>query len=108
MEMRLGISDEDFEKMKQCSVVLHVAASVRFDDALKKAILMNTRGTKEMCELALKLPNLKSFVHVSTTYCNPFHSTVQELIYPNKNDWKTYINFAETFDQDLLDCFSPK
>ena len=108
MEKRLGISDEDFEKMKQCSIVLHIAASVRFDDALKKAILMNTRGTAEMCELALKLTNLRSIVHVSTSYCNPFQSTVQETIYPNKNDWRTYIRFAETFDQESLDCFTPK
>lgn len=85
-----------------------MAASVRFDDAVKKAILMNTRGTEEICKLALQLPNLKSVVHVSTTYCNPFQSRVQEEVYPNKNDWRTYIRFAETYDQELLDCFAPQ
>lgn len=102
MEMRLGISDSDFEKLKKCSVIFHVAASVRFDDPLKKAILLNTRGTREICELARQMSNLKSFVHVSTAFIEPRNHYVREKLYPAYGDWRTYINFAETLDEDLL------
>ena len=108
MEKGLGISNEDFRRIETCTIVLHIAASVRFDDPLKVAILMNTRGTVEIFELALKLPTLKSIVHVSTTYCNPFDSKVYETVYPNKNDWKMYIRFAETLSQDVLDYLTPQ
>lgn len=69
---------------------------------------MNTRGTAELIKLCFKLQNLKSIVHVSTTYCNPFESKVFEMVYPNKNDWKMYIRFAETFSQEMLDCLAPQ
>ena len=108
MAKGLDISDEDYQKIKSSSIILHVAASVRFDDSLKNAILMNTRGTVEVCELALKLKNLKAIVHVSTTYCNALRNTIDEKVYDNKNDWKTYIKYAETFSQEILDCLTPQ
>lgn len=108
MELKLGISDSDFEKLKNCSVIFHVAASVRFDDPLKKAILLNTRGTREICELARRMPQLKSFVHVSTAFIQPRNLYVEEKLYPSYGDWRTYINFAEKLDEDLLDSLMVK
>lgn len=70
-ELELGITPEDYELMSNVSVIFHAAASVRFDDPLKDAILMNTRGTREVLRFAEKLKNIKVIVHVSTTYCNP-------------------------------------
>lgn len=67
----LGLSSEQLEQLKDVSVVFHSAASVRFDDILKSAIILNTRGTHETIKFALTLSNLVSFVHVSTTYCYP-------------------------------------
>jgi len=52
------------------NIVYHAAASVRFDDTLKDAIFLNTRGTREVAKLALETKNLEVFVHVSTTYCH--------------------------------------
>lgn len=49
----LGISDEDKEKIiNEVTIIYHCAATVRFDEVLKKAVLLNTRGTKLMVELA--------------------------------------------------------
>lgn len=108
MKKQLGISEEELEIVKTCNIILHIAASVRFDDALQKAILMNTRGTAEVCELALKIPNLRSVVHVSTGYCNPNHNTIHEFVYPHNTSWKQYVQFAETIDEDTLDILTPK
>lgn len=39
--------------------MFHVAATVRFDDPLKNAIITNTRGTREICQLALEMKKVQ-------------------------------------------------
>lgn len=57
-ELRLGISEEDRKTLiEEVSIVYHVAATVRFDETLADSILMNTRGTREVCSLVLELKN---------------------------------------------------
>lgn len=77
-ELNLGISDESREKLKNVSIILHSAASIRFDDSLEKAVLLNTRGTREVCNLALSLKNLESVCHISTAYVNPKRKEMAE------------------------------
>lgn len=108
MKLNLGISESDVEKLKTCSIIFHAAASVRFDDPLKSAILLNTRGTREVCELARKMPKLKALMHVSTAYIQPKNLYVREMLYPTDADWKTYIKYAENLDDDVLNCLTLK
>jgi thioester reductase-like protein len=57
---RLGISDEDRKLVTdKVDLIYHCAASIRFDEKLKKAINLNTRGTLEMINLSLECKNLK-------------------------------------------------
>lgn len=104
----LGISDEDLKRMENVSVVFHSAASVRFDDALKEAILLNTRGTVEVLRFAEKLKHIRVVLHVSTTYCNPDKKVVEEMIYPAKCDWSDAIKIAETYDEATLNALTQK
>lgn len=76
----LGLSDESRERMKDVSVIFHSAASVRFDDDLHSAIILNTRGTHEVIKYAVTLSHLVSFVHVSTTYCYPDQRYIGEKV----------------------------
>lgn len=108
MSLSLGMSNSDREKLKACSVIFHSAASIRFDDPLKDAILMNTRGTQEVCELARTMTNLKAFIHVSTAYIQPRNLHVEEIVYPADADWRTCISFAENLDEDFLNCLTMK
>lgn len=109
MELGLGISAEDLELMSNVSVVFHAAASVRFDDPLKEAILMNTRGTREVLRLTEKyFKQIRVIVHVSTTYCNPEQRIVEEQIYPPKSDWRTAIKVAEQLDADTINALTQK
>lgn len=49
----LGISTKDRERItSEVEIIFHCAATVRFDEPLKKAALLNVRGTKLMLELA--------------------------------------------------------
>ncbi|GLV37043.1 uncharacterized protein CBL_02125 [Carabus blaptoides fortunei] len=103
-ELNLGMSEEDRSIVKESvSVIYHVAASVRFDDHLKKAILLNTRGTRELAQLALETRHLAVLVHVSTTYCNCVVGTeIGEQFYPPPTDWREAITVAEQFDEAQL------
>lgn len=107
-ELNLGICESDLEKLKTCSVIFHAAASVRFDDPLKSAILLNTRGTREVCKLAQSMPYLKVLIHVSTAYIQPRNLLVKEEIYPTDARWESYIELAENLDEELLDHLTPK
>lgn len=107
-QLKLGMSDDTLEKLQNVQFVFHVAASVRFDDPLRDAILTNTRSTREVMEWATTLQKLKAVVHISTTYCNPELVHVEEKVYPPKMDWKEAIRLAETFDTATLETFKEK
>lgn len=107
-DLRLGISSDDYEIIKSCTIIFHLAACVRFDDHLKAAILLNTRGTREICELAKSMPRLKAFVHVSTAYVQPKIFHVEEKSFTTGCDWRTYIKYAENLDLDLLNTLMLK
>lgn len=101
-ELKLGLSEENLTRMQNVSIIFHSAASVRFDDSLKYAVLMNTRGTREVMRFAESLANIKVVMHVSTTYSNVFNHTIEEKIYPAAADWRKTIEICETLDEDLL------
>ncbi|KAG5674910.1 hypothetical protein PVAND_004855 [Polypedilum vanderplanki] len=106
MELNLGISNKNFEKIKNVSIVFHSAASIRFDDNLKFAVLTNTRGTREVMRLAEKMKNIKVVMHVSTTYSNVYLETVEEKIYPPLVDWEKTIKICEESDQNQVDILT--
>lgn len=97
-EIGLGIDQADFERIRRCEVVIHSAATVRFDELLTDSILMNTRGTRETLLLAQRMDNVLIFNHVSTTFCNPEFEVSEEKIYPVHVHWKDAIKLAENLD----------
>ncbi|XP_055597969.1 putative fatty acyl-CoA reductase CG5065 [Uranotaenia lowii] len=109
-EKRLGMDDASFGRLVDVQFVFHAAASVRFDDSLQKAILMNTRSTRDILEWASTLKKLRAFVHVSTMYCNVDHTTVEmvEELGRAKMDWKLAIDAAEQLDVEMLETLAPK
>lgn len=94
--------------VKEVDIVFHGAASVRFDDPLTSAIIMNTRGAREMALLALEMKKKPVFVHISTTYCNTDRKVIDEVIYPPFADWKKCIQLAEEMDSFTLDTLTQK
>lgn len=58
-EPNLAINESDRRLLADTvQIVYHAAATIRFDEALKKAVLLNTRGTKMVLELAKEMKNL--------------------------------------------------
>lgn len=105
-ELKLGLNDSAVDEMKNVSIIFHSAASVRFDDSLKEAIIMNTRGTHEVMKFAENLRNIKVVMHVSTTYSNPDRNVVEEKIYPEYVSWKEAIEISEKVHEDQLNALT--
>lgn len=56
----LGLADQDrVLLLSKVNIVIHAAATVRFDERLPLAVDINVRGTKEMLDLARQMPGLK-------------------------------------------------
>ncbi|XP_063242139.1 uncharacterized protein LOC134542114 isoform X3 [Bacillus rossius redtenbacheri] len=79
---RLGLSDSDYHHLTQhVNIVLHLAATVRFDEHLKVAVDINMKGTMEVIALCRDCVSLKAVVFVSTAYSNCPHDVVKEEFY---------------------------
>lgn len=60
LEVDLGISQEDRKILQdEVEFFYHSAATTRFDDTMKYAVTMNTRGTKYALDLAQQCKKLK-------------------------------------------------
>ncbi|XP_048487959.1 fatty acyl-CoA reductase wat-like [Plutella xylostella] len=108
-QLRLGLSDDDWNMLaEEVNIIYHAAATVRFEEPIKLAILTNVRGTREMIELAKNTKNLRAFVHVSTAFTNCKKIEVFEKFYPSPVPAQTIIEFVETVDESRLDAITPK
>jgi alcohol-forming fatty acyl-CoA reductase len=56
----LGMSQTDRQILADnVHLVYHMAATIRFDEPLKKAVLLNTRGTKLILQLAKEMKKIE-------------------------------------------------
>lgn len=105
----LGLSPGDAARLQaEVQVFVHSAASVRFDDSLQQAVLLNARGAREAAALALGMAKLEVLVHVSTTYCNTHQPVIEERVYPlppeTRFHWSEVIRLAETLTAAELEA----
>ncbi|KAK3922413.1 Fatty acyl-CoA reductase 1 [Frankliniella fusca] len=111
-ELGLGLAAEDRAMLRdRVSVVFHGAASVRFDDPVQKAVLLNTRGAREVAELCAGMRQLQAsaLVYTSTAYTNMNQDMVEERLYPAQLDWRRVIRAAEDADTAAaMDNLGPK
>lgn len=90
------------------SVIFHGAATVRFDEHIKKSVLINVRGTKEMLNLARECPKLQSFVHVSTAYANCVVKEIDEVFYKTPYDTDAIISIVNAISEGILTQITPE
>lgn len=78
----LGLHPDDRDMLiKRVNIVFHVAATIRFDEPLKVAVNLNTKGTDRILNLCRCMKNLVSIIHVSTAYSNADRREINETIY---------------------------
>ncbi|XP_070155095.1 fatty acyl-CoA reductase 1-like [Polyergus mexicanus] len=105
----LGLSAVDRQILtERVTIIIHNAASVKFNDSLKYAILTNTRSTRDICILAESTKNLIALVYVSTAYTHLDNPFIEEKVYPPIADWREMIKVAESLDEHILNVFTAK
>ncbi|XP_076277547.1 putative fatty acyl-CoA reductase CG5065 [Lasioglossum baleicum] len=105
----LGLSEEDKKMLcENVNIVYHLAATVRFDELLKRAVILNTRGTKQMLDLAKEMKHLKLFAHVSTAYCHLEEKVLGEKPYPPPADPHKIIKCVEWMDDQVVEAMTDK
>lgn len=105
----LGLSSEDRNMLVQrVNIVFHSAATVKFDEPLKVAVNLNTKGTDRVIDLCLNMKNLISIIHVSTAYSNANREDIQEAVYTTKVKPSTVIDMCESLDEETLNVIEKK
>ncbi|XP_059061564.1 fatty acyl-CoA reductase wat-like [Achroia grisella] len=107
-QIGLGMNEEDRMKViNEVEVIFHGAATVRFDEALKTAVEINVRGTREMLHLARSCSKLRALVHVSTAYSNCLHNEIDEKFYERSLPGEKLIDLVETMDEKIINNITP-
>ncbi|CAG9770872.1 unnamed protein product [Ceutorhynchus assimilis] len=105
----VGLSEQDIETFVQnVNVIFHCAATVRFDEKIKHATRTNVRSTKDLVDLAKKIPKLRTFVYVGTAYSNSNRLEIREEIYPAKITAEKLITVCESLDDECLNAVTDK
>ncbi|KFM76183.1 putative fatty acyl-CoA reductase, partial [Stegodyphus mimosarum] len=104
----LGISPSDVNLLiSNVSIVFHSAATVKFDEPLKRSVDMNVLGTRRLVELCHKMTHLEALIHVSTAYCNCDREQVDEVVYPPPVPPQKIVDTIEWMDEDLVGVLTP-
>nr|XP_012544375.2 putative fatty acyl-CoA reductase CG5065 isoform X1 [Bombyx mori] len=92
----------------QVSVVFHNAATLKFDEALRKAVDQNVRGLLSLVDVCDALPNLEALVHVSTAYSNAELSRVEERVYAAPVPLQQLLALADALPDQLAADLTPR
>lgn len=107
-EPNFNICEEDMKTLlndETLSIVFHSAATIKFDEPLKVSVKLNLVATKTLVDFCKRLPNLISFVHVSTAYTNSHlkeNQIIEEKVYPMREKPEDLIQMAEIMDEKLM------
>ncbi|KAF8386524.1 hypothetical protein PRIPAC_75666 [Pristionchus pacificus] len=104
-----GISEENLKRvLSETSVVFHCAATVRFDDKLKKAADLNIRGVRRMVSLCQRMPKLDAFLHCSTAFANSDKpgSNITETLHPIDCDAHKLLTALENLEDSQINLIA--
>ncbi|CAG4949077.1 unnamed protein product [Parnassius apollo] len=105
----LGISIQNWDELqRECQIIFHCAACVRFDMFIRDAINLNTVATMKVLKLAEGMKKLEAFIHVSTSYCRCELPLLEERLYPPRHLPQNVVDCVKWMDDDLLHYLQPK
>ncbi|XP_030372117.1 fatty acyl-CoA reductase wat [Scaptodrosophila lebanonensis] len=87
----------------EVQIVFNVVASVKFNEKLSDAIDINVLGTNKIVDLATEMKQLKSFVHISTLYCNCNRKFIKEQVYESEIGYEKIMQIYRIFDDETLE-----
>ncbi|CAG7817649.1 unnamed protein product [Allacma fusca] len=104
----LGISADD-EKIlhENVSVIIHSAATVKFDEVMSLSADINVGGVQRVLQLAKNMKNICAIVHISTAYSNCDKKAIREIVYPASFDPSIAINTFSWLSDPVLQKITP-
>ncbi|XP_068629369.1 putative fatty acyl-CoA reductase CG5065 isoform X2 [Battus philenor] len=104
----LGIDPGLLEQIyNEVSVVFHFAASLRLEAPLKEGLEMNTKGTIRVLDVAKKIKNLVSFVHLSTAFCYPDYKRMAEKVHDPPANPHEVLRAASWLTDEQVNLLTP-
>ncbi|XP_044764593.1 fatty acyl-CoA reductase 1-like [Coccinella septempunctata] len=93
---------------EEVEIVFHCAATVRFDQPLKTAVLINVKGTKQILDLAKGMRNLQVFQHISTAYCHLEEKKLLEKAYEPPANPHHILKLCELLRDEEIEFITPR
>ncbi|XP_017102816.2 fatty acyl-CoA reductase wat isoform X1 [Drosophila bipectinata] len=109
-DSNLGIREIDRRLLAaEVQIVIHGAATVRFNEPLHVALAINTRATRSMIHLAKEMKQLEVFLHISTAFSNCVLLHVEEKFYPEHLTCTSdkVLAISEMVSDEVLDQMEP-
>ncbi|CAI6349030.1 unnamed protein product [Macrosiphum euphorbiae] len=105
----LGIQEKYMDIMKdEVNIVIHSAATVRFDEHLRKAVNINIIALQDMLKMSQEMKDLKAFVHISTAYSNcAGKKVVDEVFYEPPISGDNLFQLMNSLDDDYIARITP-
>lgn len=96
----------------QINVVIHVAATVKFNESLEVAFNLNVNGTHQLLLLSRKMKHLLCFCHISTGYYCPSNTYIDETVKDFSlclkwNDMDRSLNLEDDIKAELYKHIGP-
>lgn len=106
-EDNLGLSPADRQVLvNNVNVVIHSAATLDFQAALKPTVFINLLGTRRVMQLCQEIKNISAMVHISSAFVNAFLLETEEKLYEAPDDADKIIELAKTKDDKELDAMT--
>ncbi|XP_011873678.1 PREDICTED: fatty acyl-CoA reductase 1-like [Vollenhovia emeryi] len=78
----LGLSQQNRNRLLDTNVIFHGAMMTRLNQKFRIMVNVNVQATKDILLLARNMPDLKAFVHLSTTFAHSPIKSIEEKHYP--------------------------
>jgi len=105
----LGIGEQNIAILKnEINIVIHSAATVRFDEHLRTAVNINIVALQDLIKLSQQMKDLKSFVHISTAYSNCVgRDVVDEIFYKPPISGNQLVKILDCLDDNYITKITP-
>jgi fatty acyl-CoA reductase len=105
---RFGITDADMDTLvNNVTVIIHIAATVKFQEPLKTAALMNIKSVKEIIAIAKSLKECAAFTHTSTAYTHTYRRDTPEDHIKPVHDPEQILTLLDQMDEETTAAICP-
>lgn len=104
----LGLTISDRQTIiEKVNVIFHSAATVKFDEHLRTALITNVQAPLYLLQMAKDMKALKAFMHISTAYSNAQLTRIKEKFYPCETDYEKLQQMIDKLTDEQINDMLP-